>query len=160
MCSKQTGFCNIIKFVLEPARSVFFAAILTAASAPSSSWAEVWKCGGVYTNNSSGKANCKPIEGSKVCGSSGNKFFAPRRMSGSTEEPCISTGSSKSPFVDLDAARKLGPPKEERKVSNVAGNPQPDKGSGVSSGDVIPGLPERDKLVESLEKIGSALGGE
>lgn len=70
--------------------------------------AEVWRCGKVYTSSPEKHKNCMPIEGSKICGTEGNKYFAPRKMSGSVDEQCPVTGRSKSPFVNLEDYKNYG----------------------------------------------------
>src|SRR5438552_1853623 len=67
--------------------------------------ADVWKCGNVYTNVPSKHSNCQTVEGSLVCGSAGNKYYSPKRLSGSAVGPCEVSVDSRSPIVDLESAK-------------------------------------------------------
>lgn len=75
--------------------------LLAIAFVSGSVQAEVWKCGGTYTDQPSRHKDCKKIEGSLVCGNAGTKYFAPKQMSGSTDS-CEPSKKGNNSLFELD----------------------------------------------------------
>lgn len=70
---------------------------------PDTARAQVWDCGGQYTNIPTGKNGCQPAGGFKACGSDGNRYFSPRRA-GEASGPVSCAAPERtglSPIVDM-----------------------------------------------------------
>lgn len=68
---------------------------------PCVSVAEIWNCGGTYSDRKLDGQECLPIGSTKVCGSDGNSYYVPARgnMTDSSGACAPVSGQPRSPFV-------------------------------------------------------------